>query len=243
MGLKYAILGDIHANWEALSAVLADAKTQGVTNYACVGDIVGYNADPERCIEAVRELAGEAVVRGNHDHYCSRQENLNGFHPLAADVVDWTRKRLTEDQRAWLGALRYSRTVETFMIVHATLDNPEMWGYVFDKLEAEANFAYQMCSVCFFGHTHVPLAFEKAGIVRGGLYSKLLITAGRKYYINVGSVGQPRDGDPRAAYAIYDMVHNVVELRRVEYDIAGAQRKILAAGLPARAASRLEIGR
>ncbi|MDP1587324.1 MAG: metallophosphoesterase family protein, partial [Prosthecobacter sp.] len=121
--------------------------------------------------------------------------------------------------------------------------NPEMWGYVFDKLEAEANFAYQMCSVCFFGHTHVPLAFEKAGIVRGGLYTKLRITAGRKYYINVGSVGQPRDGDPRAAYAIYDLVQNVVELRRVEYDIKATQRKILAAGLPARAASRLEIGR
>ena len=158
-------------------------------------------------------------------------------------MVDWTRKQLTEGQRAWLGDLRYSRTVETFMIVHATLDNPEMWGYVFDKLEAEANFAYQMCAVCFFGHTHVPLAFEKAGIVRGGLYTKLRITAGRKYYINVGSVGQPRDGDPRAAYAIYDLTQNVVELRRVVYDIPETQRKILAAGLPARAASRLEIGR
>lgn len=243
MALKYAILGDIHSNWEALSAVLADAESQGVTHFCSVGDIVGYNADPELCIEKVRELAGDAVVRGNHDHYCSRQENLNGFHPLAADVVDWTRKRLTEDQRSWLGNLRYSRTVETFMLVHATLDNPEMWGYVFDKLEAEASMAYQMCSVCFFGHTHVPLAFEKAGIVRGGLYTKLRITAGRKYYINVGSVGQPRDGDPRAAYAIYDMVQNVVELRRVPYDIPATQRKIQEAGLPARAASRLEIGR
>ncbi|MDY0144783.1 MAG: metallophosphoesterase family protein [Kiritimatiellia bacterium] len=243
MALKYAILGDIHSNWEALSAVLADAESQGVSNFCSVGDMVGYNADPELCIEKVRELAGDAVVRGNHDHYCSRQENLNGFHPLAADVVDWTRKRLTDDQRSWLGNLRYSRTVETFMLVHATLDNPEMWGYVFDKLEAEASMAYQMCSVCFFGHTHVPLAFEKAGIVRGGLYTKLRITAGRKYYINVGSVGQPRDGDPRAAYAIYDMVQNVVELRRVPYDIPATQRKIQEAGLPARAASRLEIGR
>lgn len=243
MGMKYAILGDIHSNWEALEAVLADAESQGVTHYCCVGDIVGYNADPQRCLEKVRELVGEAVVRGNHDHYCSRQDNLDGFHPLAADVVDWTRKHLTEEQRTWLGTLRYSRTVETFMIVHATLDNPEMWGYVFDKLEAEANFAYQMCSVCFFGHTHVPLAFEKAGIVRGGLYTKLRIMAGRKYYINVGSVGQPRDGDPRAAYAIYDMTQNIVELRRVPYDIKTAQRKIREARLPERAAARLEIGR
>ena len=243
MALKYAILGDIHANWEALSAVLADAEQQGVTHFCSVGDVVGYNADPVICLETVRKLCGDQVVRGNHDHYCSRQVSLEGFHPLAAGAVDWTRQRLTPEQREWLGNLRYSRSVETFMIVHATLDNPEMWGYVFDKLEAEANFAYQMCSVCFFGHTHVPLAFEKAGIVRGGLYTKLRITAGRKYYINVGSVGQPRDGDPRAAYAIYDMQQNVVELRRVEYDIASAQRKILEAGLPPRAASRLEIGR
>ena len=242
MDKKFAILADIHANIDALQAVVEDARSQSVTNFICVGDIVGYNAKPIECVHLIRELDC-FTVRGNHDHYCSRQENLNGFHPLAADVVDWTRKRLSEEQRNWLGNLRYSRTVETFMLVHATLDNPEMWGYVFDKLEAEANFAYQMCSVCFFGHTHVPLAFEKAGIVRGGLYTKLRITAGRKYYINVGSVGQPRDGDPRSAYAIFDLAQNVVELRRVEYDIAGAQRKILAAGLPARAASRLEIGR
>ena len=243
MSLKYAILGDIHANWEALSAVLADAQQQNVTRFCSVGDVVGYNADPVQCLETVREICGDNVVRGNHDHYCSRQDSLEGFHPLAAHVVDWTRQRLTPEQTAWLGNLRYSRTVETFMLVHATLDNPEMWGYVFDKLEAEANFAYQMSSVCFFGHTHVPLAFEKAGIVRGGLYTKLRITAGQKYYINVGSVGQPRDGDPRAAYAIYDLAQNIVELRRVEYDIASTQRKIRDAGLPERAASRLEIGR
>ena len=243
MGLKYAVLGDIHSNWEALTAVLADAESQGVTNYCCVGDIVGYNADPELCLEKVRELTGESVVRGNHDHYCSRQENLNGFHPLAADVVDWTRKRLSDDQRSWLGNLRYSRTVETFMLVHATLDNPEMWGYVFDKLEAEANFNYQTTSVCFFGHTHVPLAFEKGDVVRGGLYNVIKIVRGRKYFVNVGSVGQPRDGDPRAAYGIFDLVNNQVELRRVAYDFRVTQRKILDVGLPGRVAARLAVGR
>ena len=242
-GLKYAILGDVHANREALEAVLADAESQGVERYACVGDVVGYNADPKWCLAKVRELAGDNVVRGNHDHYCAFDDPLTGFHPLAADVVKWTRGQLDDSEREWLRSLRYSRGVETFMMVHGTLDNPEMWGYVFDKLEAEANFAYQMCSVCFFGHTHVPLAFEKAGIVRGGLYNRLQIVAGRKYFINVGSVGQPRDGDPRAAYAIFDMAANAVELRRVEYDIAGAQAKIREAGLPERAASRLAVGR
>ena len=136
-GLKYAILGDVHANREALEAVLADAESQGVERYACVGDVVGYNADPKWCLAKVRELAGDAVVRGNHDHYCAYDDPLTGFHPLAADVVKWTRQQLDDSEREWLRSLRYSRGVETFMMVHGTLDNPEMWGYVFDKLEAD----------------------------------------------------------------------------------------------------------
>jgi diadenosine tetraphosphatase ApaH/serine/threonine PP2A family protein phosphatase len=243
MPFKYAILGDIHANWPALQAVLADAEEQGANRYACVGDVVGYNADPLPCLEKVRELMGNTVVRGNHDHYIGTDAPLDGFHPLAAEVVKWTRSQLSETDRAWLRGLPYAKSVATFMMVHGTLDGPEMWGYVFDPLQAEASFAYQMSAVCFFGHTHVPTAFEKAGTVRGGLYSSLKIFPGRKYYINVGSVGQPRDGDPRAAYALYDMTTGVVELRRVEYDVAEAQAHIRAAGLPERAATRLAAGR
>ncbi|MBU0678541.1 MAG: metallophosphatase family protein [Verrucomicrobia bacterium] len=240
--MKYAILGDIHSNLEALTAVLEDAKEQGVTHYACVGDVVGYNANPVECIETIRGICS-AVVRGNHDHYCSHDEDLNGFHPLAADVVDWTRKQLSREQRQYLGGLPYHARVETFTIVHSTLDTPEMWGYVFDKFEAEANFAYQVTSVCFHGHTHVPLAFEKGDDIRCGLYAKINITLGKKYFINVGSVGQPRDGDPRAAYVVFDMLKNQIELRRIPYDFRITQQKILDAGLPSRVAARLAVGR
>ena len=240
--MKYAVLGDIHANLEALEVVLKDAKEHGVEKYACVGDVVGYNANPVECMAIVREL-GCTTVRGNHDHYCSHAENLNGFHPLAADVVDWTRKQLTPEQQEWLRKLKFVSPVESFTIVHSTLDTPEMWGYVFDKLEAEANFNYQTTTLCFYGHTHVPLAFEKSDTVRFGLYSKIKVTLGKKYFINVGSVGQPRDGDPRAAYVIYDMVNNTVELRRLPYDIQKTQKKILDAGLPGRIAARLAVGR
>lgn len=240
--MKYAILGDIHANLEALTKVLDDARSQGVTRYACVGDIVGYNANPVECLDMVREL-NCACVRGNHDHYCSHPENLNGFHPLAADVVSWTRKQLTEEQQNFLRNLRYVSSVETFTIVHSTLDMPEMWGYVFDRLEAEANFNYQSTTLCFYGHTHVPLAFEKTDTIRFGLYTKIKVGLGKKYLINVGSVGQPRDGDPRAAYVVFDMVNNVVELRRVPYEIERTQKKILDAGLPGRIAARLALGR
>jgi diadenosine tetraphosphatase ApaH/serine/threonine PP2A family protein phosphatase len=240
--MKYALLGDIHANLEGLEVVLQDAKEHGVTKYACVGDVVGYNANPVECMAIIRDL-GCTTVRGNHDHYCSHAENLNGFHPLAADVVDWTRKQLNAEQQDWLRKLKFVAPVESFTIVHSTLDTPEMWGYVFDKLEAEANFNYQTTTLCFYGHTHVPLAFEKSDTVRFGLYSKIKVTLGKKYFINVGSVGQPRDGDPRAAYVIYDMDNNTVELRRIPYDIQKTQKKILDAGLPGRIAARLAVGR
>ena len=240
---KYAILGDIHANLVALEAVLADARDQGVTNFACVGDLVGYNAQPIPCLDKIRDLCGPNVVIGNHDFVCSNEDPLEGFHPLASAVVQWTRNQLDDDRKAYLRALPATKTVESFMLVHGTLDDPMSWGYIFDKLEAEVSFSYQMAPVCFFGHSHVPLAFEKAGIVRGGLYRNLLIAPGRKYLINVGSVGQPRDGDPRAAYAIYDMAANTVELRRVPYDVAAQQELIRAAGLPERAATRLAQGR
>jgi diadenosine tetraphosphatase ApaH/serine/threonine PP2A family protein phosphatase len=240
--MKYALLGDIHANIQALDAVLKDAAAQEVTHYACLGDIVGYNANPVECLEKIRALC-PVSVRGNHDHYCSHDERLDNFHPLAADVVAWTRKQLSEDQVAYLRGLRMIARVETFTLVHSTLDTPDGWGYVFDKLEADANFSYQTSTVCFFGHTHVPLAFEKAETIRFGLYNKIRIGVGKKYFINVGSVGQPRDGDPRAAYVIYDMINNLVELRRVAYDIKAAQKQIMDHGLPARLAARLAIGR
>ncbi len=241
-GKKYAILGDIHANWEALSAVLEDAESNDVNTYICVGDIVGYNASPAECLEKVREIC-VAVVRGNHDHYVSHDECLEDFHPLAANVIDWTRRQLTDEQIQYLRDLHLSQMIDGFTIVHSTLDMPEKWGYVLDTLDAEANFNYQTTSVCFHGHTHVPVVFERQGRVIRHSISTFKTTLGRKCFINTGSVGQPRDGDARAAYVIYDPSKRSVELRRVPYDIEGTQRKIAEAGLPDRLAKRLDYGK
>ncbi|MDD5482117.1 MAG: metallophosphoesterase family protein [Kiritimatiellae bacterium] len=238
----YAVISDIHSNWQALQAVLKDASARGATHYVCLGDVVGYNANPVECLEKVREL-GCVIVSGNHDHYCSFDDDLTGFHPIAADAVDWTRKQLSSEHQVILANLRLVERVENFTIVHSTLDMPEMWGYVFESLEAEASFNYQMTTVCFFGHTHVPLAFVKGGDITGGSYSRLKINLEKKYFINVGSIGQPRDGDPRASYGIYNLETREIELRRVEYDIAAAQAEIRKAGLPERLAARLAIGR
>ena len=233
--MKFAIIADIHANWEAFQVVLEDCKKQQVTHYACLGDVVGYNANPKECLDIVRTM-NMPCVKGNHDEYCSSTEHLEGFNPAAAEAVNWTRKQLTEDDRQWLRDLKYTRMVTNFTIVHATLDGPQRWGYVFDKLAAAASLTYQNTSVCFFGHTHVPVAFMKDSVVRGGTYSKFKTEPGKKYFVNVGAVGQPRDNNPKAAYVVYDPDEGTIEIRRLDYDIATAQKKILAAGLPERLA-------
>jgi len=221
---------------------LEDAQKRGCTHYACIGDVVGYGANPRECLQIVRSM-GMPCVKGNHDEYCSIEESAEGFNPLAAEAVMWTRQQLSEEDRQWLRDLRYVRMVTNFTIVHATLDAPQRWGYVFDKLAAAASFPYQNTPVCFFGHTHVPVAFVRDSMVRGGTYSKFKIEPGKKYFINVGAVGQPRDGNPKAAYVVYDVDEGTVELRRLDYDIATAQKKIRAAGLPERLAERLAYGR
>jgi predicted phosphodiesterase len=240
--MKYAIIADIHANLEAFQVVLDDIQKQKCTHIACLGDVVGYNANPKECLDIVRQM-NIPCVKGNHDEYCSSEDELEGFNPNAAEAVIWTRQQLTEDDRKWLRDLKYVRLVSNFTIVHATLDQPTRWAYVFDKLMAAASFTYQNTAVCFFGHTHVPLAFIRDSQVRGGTYSKFKVEPGRKYFVNVGAVGQPRDGIPKAGYVVYDMDEGSIELRRLDYDIAAVQAKIRKAGLPERLAERLAAGK
>lgn len=245
---SYAIFGDIHANIEALEAVLDDARSQNVTDYFCLGDIVGYNASPCECIKVMREL-GAITVRGNHDHYCSHDESLEDFQPNAAKVVRWTRSQLSQSDVQWLAGLPMSKILPGMTLVHGTLDMPELWGYVFDNLDAEAHFAYQRTPLCFHGHTHVPVIFVKHGSLvervdlpkRGESFK--LAAFGYRYFINVGSVGQPRDGNPRSSYVIYRPDSKEVEFRRVSYDIETAADKVRKAGLPERGADRLLYGR
>jgi len=251
--MKYAIIADIHANLEALQAVLRDAAEQGCTHHVFLGDFVGYCADPKACLDIVRGM-NAPCVKGNCDEYCATDFALDDFNPKAAKMVEWTRQQLTENDRRWLHALEYVRTVEDFTIVHATLEAPEKWEYVFDKFTAASSLSRQATQVCFFGHTHVPVAFihdpselgqvtfrtpirvdvnasSAPSHVRGGTYSKFKIETGKKYFVNVGSVGQPRDNNPKSAYVVYDMEKGTIELRRCAYDIAETQRKIREAGI------------
>jgi len=240
--MRLAIFSDIHSNLEALEAVLADARARECTQFVCLGDVVGYNANPHECVELVREMDCP-LVKGNHDEQASLAESSRDFNEMAEQAIEWTRKNLTEDDKAWLRGLRLQRQVRDFTIVHATLDTPEQWGYVFNNLDAAASFTYQHTTVCFFGHTHVPMAFIRDEGVKRVRIEQLRIEPTKKYFINTGSVGQPRDADWRAAYCIYHIEKNVVEQRRLKYNLAAAQKKIIEAGLPRLLAERLAIGR
>lgn len=249
--MKYGIIGDIHANLEAFNAVLEVAKNEGVEKYLCIGDVVGYNANPHECMELLKSLEPLAVVKGNHDDYASNGKETLGFNPLAARAVEWTRSQLSDDEKAWLAALPPMSIVQCdngfgrIQIVHATLDNPNGWGYIFDKYSADTSMRYQRFNVCFVGHTHVPVMFDKFEneITQHNGYEKIKLEYNHRYLINVGSVGQPRDGDNRAAFAILDTDEQEVTLHRVEYDYEETQRKVLEADLPERLALRLEMGR
>lgn len=240
--MRFAIFGDIHANLEALQTVLTDAEQNRCSHFVCLGDVVGYNANPHECVEVVRGLECP-IVKGNHDEQASATGDLDGFNALAEEAMEWTRAQLTADDRQWLTDLRLVRQVRDFTIVHATLDTPERWAYVFNQLDAAASFNYQHTSVCFYGHTHAPRAYVRDNSVRAVPFDRLVIEEGKKYFLNVGSVGQPRDGDWRASYCIYDVRERTAELRRLEYDIYTTQEKIIEAGLPQRLAERLALGK
>ncbi len=240
--MRFAIFSDLHGNLEATGAVLADAHKRDCTHFVCLGDVVGYNANPHECVDIVQKMMCP-VVKGNHDEQASLIESSRGFNALAETAINWTRTHLTDEDKNWLREMPLSRRVDDFTIVHATLDTPEQWGYVFNNLDATASFTYQHTTVCFFGHTHVAGAFVRDDGVRRVKVDQLMIEPTKKYFINTGSVGQPRDGDWRAAYCVYHVEKNVVEQRRVKYDLPTAQKKIIEAGLPRLLAERLELGR
>jgi len=269
--MKYAVLSDIHANLEAFEAVLKRCRELGADQYISLGDTVGYGADPSACLELLRSLNPLAVVKGNHDEFASNDDEvMEGFNPHARAAVLWTKAQLSKEQRDYLANLpmRVTPKGSNFTIVHATLDSPDAWGYIFDTHHAADNFSYQFTPICFCGHSHVPLAFCKKPVMlhsgkpieevvvwagsSGTILSPeeaaqeetiaLQLQPGYKYLINVGSVGQPRNRDPRASFAMYDSETRMIYRHIIPYDLQKAQAKIRAAGLPERLAFRLEIG-
>jgi predicted phosphodiesterase len=215
--VRYAIISDIHANLGALQSVLADIVAQKCTHVACLGDIVGYGANPKECLDIIRGM-DIPVVRGNHDDFIGNDYDPEWFNDASAESVSWTRAQLTAEDRKWLRTLDLVKIVANFTLVHSTLEKPQKWAYTFGNSDATVSFARQETPLCFYGHTHVPVAFVKDSSVRGGTFTKFKIEPGKQYLINAGSVGQPRDGNPKPAYVIYDIDLQTIELRRVAFE-------------------------
>lgn len=249
---RSAIISDIHANLHALIAVMNDVQAEACTDVVCLGDVVGYNAYPKECLDYIRSI-NCPIVKGNHDEEVARQDDTR-MNPVARAAMEWTRARLEPDDLTWLMRLQYQRMVNSsYMIVHSTLDQPRAWNYIMNANDAAANFNRQFKPLCLHGHTHVPRVFSWDGSrcsehaefiaeLSANGRTEIPLQDGLKYFINVGSVGQPRDGDIRASYGIYDSDRNSVTIKRVEYDVAAAQQAVLAAGLPEPLAERLGRG-
>ncbi|GAB4135982.1 MAG: metallophosphoesterase family protein [Planctomycetota bacterium] len=244
--MRIGILGDIHGNLEALTAVVDAMRAEHPDLWVQVGDLVGYGPDPGPCIELVRGL-GCLVCMGNHDAAVLDLLDTAYFNNFAREAVEWTKEHLPEEHLSYLRSLGLVVHHPEFTVVHGTLHMPEQFGYVISAVEAMDSLALQQSRVCFVGHSHVPAIYMKRD--QGDLFVApyqpeiRVDTAGfARVLVNVGSVGQPRDEDPRATFALYDTETEVVEIRRVVYDIRGVQEKILRAGLPPMLANRLSLG-
>lgn len=228
---KIAIFSDIHGNLEALKAVIADSTSCGATNFACLGDVVGYGPNPGRCIALIQKI-GCVCVKGNHDDDASTNRDLSNLSLEAQESLAWTRERLSSAQKQWLGGLPYTRRLGRNQIVHATNHSPQDWAYVRNKFDASIVMDGQKSPVCFFGHTHVPVIYQKKGNnIKRFEPQKMSFDMDARYLVNVGSVGQPRDGVPQACYVLFDSTTHEIEFRRLSYNINGVVESIKKAGL------------
>jgi diadenosine tetraphosphatase ApaH/serine/threonine PP2A family protein phosphatase len=245
--MRHLVISDIHANLEALEAVLSAAGR--VDHTLVLGDVIGYGADPNAVVDRLRAMDRVTFIRGNHDKVGAGLETVSGFNHLARQAIQWTAGTLTDTNRAWVAALpRGPIDIDELVeICHGSPFDEDV--YIFDELDVRQAFTVARRPVCLFGHTHVPAAFCLAastltacGPPRGTTF-EIALKSDARYLVNCGAVGQPRDGDPRAAYGIVDTKRRTLMVARVEYDVVLTQAKILAAGLPDVLAQRLAIGR
>jgi len=240
--MKIALVSDIHSNLEALEECVRSIDAAGgVEKIVCLGDIVGYGADPAACTELVAARA-DITVLGNHDAAVTAAEELDYFNYVARDAIVWTQHRITGAHHAYLSSLPYTATHENLLFTHATPDKPEAWMYIFNQMDSLRQFDYFTESVCFIGHSHIPGIYGMHG-QRPHDAGPAPLEREEKYLVNIGSVGQPRDGNPRLSFAFFDTDAWTVEIVRREYDVESASRKIRENGLPLFLSERILVGR
>lgn len=240
--MRIAIISDIHANIEALEAVLKKIEEIKVDRILCLGDIIGYGPNPNECISLVKEIVDESIV-GNHEYGVLGRTDLRYFSLNARLACEWTRDVLTEENLEYISELPVNLIIDDMLLVHSTPHLPLEWNYILNIRDAVYQFMILEQKICFIGHSHEPVTFIKNE--RGcevASSRRFIIGEGCKYIINCGSVGQPRDYDPRAAFGFIDIDKGEVQIIRVPYDIKKVQEKIIRSGLPRFLADRLSMG-
>lgn len=249
--MRYLVISDIHSNQEALLSVLEEASKIGYDKVVFLGDVVGYGADPEECILILKNRMTHGVI-GNHDKGIFEDSELPFFNDMARKAILWSRDRLKSTSYInFLKQLPYTDEIEPgIVITHSTVSAPEYWDYILTPYEARVEFESSDFEIMLYGHTHIPLGFEyqngevfpiMASTARGGI-ATISLDEGKRYILNPGSVGQPRDGDNRASFAILDTEKRIFQIYRVRYPFEEQQRKIIKAGLPHKLAERLQSG-
>lgn len=242
--MRIGILSDIHSNLEAFEAVINYAENEKVDEYLCLGDIVGYGTNPNRCVEIVRDLTPK-IVAGNHDYGVCGKTDIYYFNDVARQAIKWTRKNISAENVDFIKSLPLKIEDENSVFVHSTPSSPEKWNYIMNMYDSIKEFKQLKKKLCFIGHSHQPVIFSMTSDyeVSSSIDDSLIFNKNKKYIVNAGSIGQPRDGNPKASFLLYDTDKNKITYSRIEYDIKKTQDKIIKAGLPAFLAKRLEIGK
>ena len=243
--MRYAFLGDIHGNTEALEAVLAAIRAENIEKIVCLGDIVGYGAEPARCLEMIRELKCD-VIAGNHDWAAVGKVSIDCFNAYAKAAAIWTREQLSDEQKDWILTLPLTLTYPDCAVAHGTFHQPEAFNYIQTVFDAQQSFESLRklgAKLGFLGHSHVPVGFFDTDPITYTLDGDIPIDEEISIMVNAGSVGQPRDENNKASFAVLDSTTKQVTINRVEYDIDAAANKIREVGLPEILAARLYQGK
>jgi len=242
--LRYGIISDIHGNIEALTASLKSLESESIDEYVCLGDVVGYGANPEECVQIVKELVSCSIL-GNHDAAVGGRMDYSYYYDAARHALDWCKSQISEDSLAWLKERPYKKRVGMVEFTHGSPVQPEEFEYIFTREKAKELLPHyeDIADVTFIGHSHLTRSFalskEEAYNVRGPEFT---LRADHKYIITAGSVGQPRDYDPRSCCCIFDTETRVFRYVRTEYNIEAQMNKIIAAGLAYNFGARLLVG-
>ncbi len=242
--MKFALISDIHGNYEALTQVLTDIDSQKVDKIHCLGDVIGYGAEPVLCLEAVSQYC-DIKLMGNHEYAALGLISIEHYNAAAQESSEWTKKQLSDNDLSLISNFELTHSLDDFYLVHASPFEPDNWRYIIAPNAAIEGFMHFSEKICFFGHSHLPQIFteQEDALPRCQTGHDFLPDPDNRYIINVGSVGQPRDNDNRACYLIFDTEEYEVQYRRVEYDITAAQTKMVEIKMPEMLINRLAIGR